>query len=189
MKSNKIIYIYDNCILENNHDNYKKYVFDKKILNNGIILNKDIFIKKYKEKSIFKIFTTKKITIIIEDFLSINDVESIKNIFNEMNYKVLNIIKDINVLPITKKDAFLVGNKNLTLFFIDKYNKKNKLALTGLSQNEIRYIVHNKVKNDLFIISSNKMVTNVFENYDNVFFINDNEKFIIKNAKNYLLNL
>ena len=55
MKSNNIIYFYENNVIVRFNDNIYYLKLNENILNNGIILNKDKFIKKYNE------FTRKRV--------------------------------------------------------------------------------------------------------------------------------
>ena len=49
MKLNNIIYFYENNVIVRFNDNIYYLKLNENILNNGIILNKDKFIKKYNE--------------------------------------------------------------------------------------------------------------------------------------------
>ena len=105
MKSNNIIYFYENNVIVRFNDNIYYLKLNENILNNGIILNKDKFIKKYneftKENNLKKIINNKMV-VIIQNNISINDIKMLSIVFEELGIKIIKIIKDISLLNITK---------------------------------------------------------------------------------------
>ncbi len=106
MKLNNIIYFYENNVIIRFNDNIYYLKLNENILNNGIILNKDKFIKEYneftKENNLKKIINNKMV-VIIQNNISINDIKMLSIIFEELGIKIIKIIKDITLLNVRKK--------------------------------------------------------------------------------------
>ena len=98
MKSNNIIYFYENNVIVRFNDNIYYLKLNENILNNGIILNKDKFIKEYnefiKENKLKKIINNKMV-VIIQNNISINDIKMLSIVFEELGIKIIKIIKNV----------------------------------------------------------------------------------------------
>ena len=177
MKSNNIIYFYENNVIVRFNDNIYYLKLNENILNNGIILNKDKFIKKYneftKENNLKKIINNKMV-VIIQNNISINDIKMLSIVFEELGIKIIKIIKDISLLNVKKNKAYLIGDNNLRLYFINKYNKKSTI---NMNTSQIS-IIQNNIKESLFVLSSNDDLINKLLKNKSYYLINNYIKFI-----------
>ena len=195
MKLNNIIYISENKVIEYSNGLFYEQKFSKKILNNGIIYNKNEFITKYnyfiKKNRIKRLFHNKNKIIIYNGNISINDKNKIEEVFTDLNIKVLKYLKDYSFLNVTKNDSYLIGNEYLTLLYITRYNTKKTLTLNTneLSQTDLLYLVKSKIKKNLLILSNNESVIKIFNQKNNIYIISEYEKYIINIAKNYYAKL
>ena len=178
MKLNNIIYFYENNVIVRFNYNIYYLKLNENILNNGIILNKDKFIKEYneftKENNLKKIINNKMV-VIIQNNISINDIKMLSIIFEELGIKIIKIIKDITLLNVRKNKAYLIGDNNLRLYFINKYNKKVTINMntSQISYNDIISIIQS-----LFILSSNDDLINKLLKNKSYYLINNYIKFI-----------
>lgn len=195
MKLNNIVYISENKVIEYSNGLFYEQKFSKKILNNGIIYNKNEFITKYnyfiKKNRIKRLFHNKNKIIIYNGNISINDKNKIEEVFTDLNIKVLKYLKDYSFLNVTKNDSYLIGNEYLTLLYITRYNTKKTLTLNTneLSQTDLLYLVKSKIKKNLLILSNNESVIKMFNKKNNIYIISEYEKYIINIAKNYYAKL
>lgn len=195
MKLNNIVYISENKVIEYSNGLFYEQKFSKKILNNGIIYNKNEFITKYnyfiKKNRIKRLFHNKNKIIIYNGNISINDKNKIEEVFTDLNIKVLKYLKDYSFLNVTKNDSYLIGNEYLTLLYITRYNTKKTLTLNTneLSQTDLLYLVKSKIKKNLLILSNNESVIKIFNQKNNIYIISEYEKYIINIAKNYYAKL
>lgn len=195
MKLNNIIYISENKVIEYSNGLFYEQKFSKKILNNGIIYNKNEFITKYnyfiKKNRIKRLFHNKNKIIIYNGNISINDKNKIEEVFTDLNIKVLKYLKDYSFLNVTKNDSYLIGNEYLTLLYITRYNTKKTLTLNTneLLQTDLLYLVKSKIKKNLLILSNNESVIKIFNQKNNIYIISEYEKYIINIAKNYYAKL
>ena len=188
MKLNNIIYFYENNVIVRFNDNIYYLKLNENILNNGIILNKDKFIKEYneftKENNLKKIINNKMV-VIIQNNISINDIKMLSIIFEELGIKIIKIIKDITLLNVRKNKAYLIGDNNLRLYFINKYNKKVTINMntSQISYNDIISIIQNHIKESLFILSSNDDLINKLLKNKSYYLINNYIKFIFDEVR------
>lgn len=195
MKLNNIVYISENKVIEYSNGLFYEQIFSKKILNNGIIYNKNEFINKYnyfiKKNRIKRLFHNKNKIIIYNGNISINDKNKIEEVFTDLNIKVLKYLKDYGLLNVTKNDSYLIGNEYLTLLYITRNNTKKLLTLNTneLSQEDLLYLVKSKIKKNLLILSNNESVIKIFNKKNNIYIISEYEKYIINIAKNYYAKL
>lgn len=195
MKLNNIVYISENKVIEYSNGLFYEQKFSKKILNNGIIYNKNEFITKYnyfiKKNRIKRLFHNKNKIIIYNGNISINDKNKIEEVFTDLNIKVLKYLKDYIFLNVTKNDSYLIGNEYLTLLYITRHNTKKTLTLNTneLSQADLLYLVKSKIKKNLLILSNNESVIKMFNKKNNIYIISEYEKYIINIAKNYYAKL
>ena len=183
MKLNNIIYFYENNVIVRFNYNIYHLKLNENILNNGIILNKDKFIKEYneftKENNLKKIINNKMV-VIIQNNISINDIKNkIDNHYQIFDKDTLEV-KDITLLNVRKNKAYLIGDNNLRLYFINKYNKKVTINMntSQISYNDIISIIQNHIKESLFILSSNDDLINKLLKNKSYYLINNYIKFI-----------
>ena len=173
---NNQIYLYQNYIVGNDF----KINFSKSILDKSIIKNKEKFLKIYvsylKKHNICKIFFYKCIDIILDDTLSINDKLLIKNVFEELYYRV-NIINDTAYIKLTKKDSYLINGNKLKLYYIDKNNIKKKVVFDNLTKSEILNIIQNRINNNIYLINCDYNIKG-----KNYYVLPEKDKFFLKNS-------
>lgn len=123
--------------------------------------------------------------VIIQSNLSVNDIKMLSIVFEELGIKIIKIIKDITLLNVRKNRAYLIGNNNLRLYFINKYNKKVTVYMntSQISYNEIIYIIQNYIKENLFILSSNDDLINKLLKNKSYYLINNYIKFIFDEVR------
>ena len=171
MNYNKLI-IKDNQVLFENNTLY----LSNKILNKGIILNISSFIKEYyaffKRNKASTFFWNKKVDIIYDSNISVNDIEKIKYVFKDIGYKNVNLKSDITCLNIDKKSIYLLSNKEIKVVYRNKYNYVCVVLLNTsvFTKNEIiEFIKRISFKKNKYIIG--KLPFNIFDDYENYYII------------------
>ncbi len=188
MKQYNLIYFYENNVILRFNKNIYYLSLNKLIINNGIILNKVKFLKEYNnftKKNKLKKFINNRIIVLIQSNLSINDINKIYDVFEEIGIKIIKIIKDITLLNVSKKRAYLIGNIKLRVYLVNNYNKKEiiNFSLEEISYNEISYILKNHVKENLFILSSNTYLIQKLLHNKTYYLINNYIKFIFDEVR------
>lgn len=167
---NNILYITDNKLILKDNDNYYDFIISSKILNNGFILNKELFINEYfknlKLNHLNKILWRKNILIITDYIYPYNEKKILKETFREIGYNEVSIKPIDSILKINKEDYFLINNDILRLFYVDNLNQKGNLELNQniLSEEEISFLLKNRCKNKrLFIINQNEKIISLID--------------------------
>lgn len=133
----------------------------KNTLKNGFIKDRHKFIKKFQEilktNEITSSFFNENLIIIINNLYTSEDKLSIKEIMEELNYKNIKFIQEINYLNLSKNNIYinfnysyfyilytnLIGNIEINLYKNDEINKKLIIyILKHLNKKEI--IVYGK---------------------------------------------
>ena len=145
----------------------------------SIVLNEKISVSQCRKKQFEKIINNKMI-VIIQSNISVNDIKMLSIIFEELGIKIIKIIKDITLLNVRKNRAYLIGDNNLRLYFINKYNKKVTVYMntSQISYNDIISIIQYHIKESLFILSSNDDLINKLLKNKSYYLINNYIKFI-----------
>ena len=109
--NNHYAYINDNCFQIKIKD---IYLFESKSINNGRIINKELFIKDYKKNINNKNILSTTIDILLNKEINEQDIYYYNNIFEELNYSKVNILStskylDNNVM-IINKDVYIIYN-------------------------------------------------------------------------------
>ena len=158
MNYNNLVIFKNDSIIWKNSDKELLISFHKNVYSEGIIINEDLFIKKYlkslKQAKISTFFFNKSVIVIYDSNISINDVLIIKNTFINLNYKKVILKSDLSFIKINRKDNYLLVDDKYKLYYLDKYNNKKVLTLSKkLSNNELNIIISNRSFNkNLFII-------------------------------------
>ena len=190
--------IYNKYILFNDQNinvisKENKYTFkpSKISYNNGIIINKEKFINEYtrfcKQHNLFKSKWLQKNLVIYNDICSLNDLRQIKHTFNELNYKEVNYVSIKNIIKLTKKDSYILGEENYRLHYIDKNNIKQVLNINKdiFTLKEMTFLLNNKLKNkNLYILSEDKNFEKIINNCNLNYFFSKKAEFLIKILKN-----
>lgn len=163
----------------------------KKTLIDGRIINRKKFLKKFKmfletNKLNNKIFG-ESINVIINSSYSEEDKLIIKEVLEELNYKNINFINEINLLKIDKNTLFI--NYNYSYFYLYYLNNLGNIEMK-LYKNDY---INKKLINDIFkIIQKDKIILcgknieeliNIIKNkYYNYFYYEDHNNLYIKLA-------
>lgn len=151
---NKLVFINDNSSYE--------LKLKSSIYSDGLIINKDSFINEYlkflKEKKISRFFWNKNVLIIYTKDYSYHDKKVTKYIFEDIGYKQVVLMPEINLFSLSKKDVYIVNNK---LYYIDDYNKKEsiKLDFQLFTEKEIELLLKKRCHNkNVLMINQNKKI-------------------------------
>ncbi|MBE6148798.1 MAG: hypothetical protein E7167_04870 [Firmicutes bacterium] len=172
------------ALKENN--NYYQLYLDKKIYNNGLIINNEGFIKYYikfiQTKKLSKFLWKKKIKIIYNSLYHQNDIVNLYNIFKDLNYKSVQPISEKQILNLNQKTCYLLVDNILRLFYIDKNNTKKVLVLDRelFYAHEIRLLISNRVKKKTLYIIGKLPQNYLFENL-NYYYYESFDEFFLKN--------
>ena len=191
MNYNKIILFNDKNI--NIIFKEKKYTFNPSRIafNKGIIISRDKFINEYlnfcKKNSLLKNKWFQKNLVIYNDIGSLNDLRQIKYIFNEISYKEVNYVSIKNIVKLTKKDSYIIGEENYRIHYIDINNNKQVLNINKniLTLKEITLLLNNKLKNkNLYILSEDKNIEKIISNCNLNYFFSKKAEFLLKILEN-----
>lgn len=158
----------------------------KHTLSNGRIINTEKFIKyfkiiKEKHKINNNIFS-ENIIVIINSKIYEDDKIKLKRILEELNYKNIRIINELEILKINKKQLFI--NYNYSYFYM-YYIENNKVKINMYENNFINRqllleVIKLTNKNEILVTGKNsKELDNIlktskynyyyYEDYDNLF--------------------
>ena len=171
MNYNSYIILYDNNLYFKSKDKYFEIHYKKSTLDKGIILDEDDFVKKYlrklKDNKLSSFFFNKKLLVIYDNRISKNDFNKLKSAFNNLNYRNIIFKSDVSLIPLNKKDNYLICSNNYKFLYIDKFNTKKCITLEStLTDNEINIIVMNRsIKKNLFIIGNTDRIIYKNTNY------------------------
>ena len=143
----------------------KVYEFISNSINNGTIINKNLFINDYKENINNKSIFTNKIDILLNKDINEQDILYYNNIFEELNYSKVRLLStkdylDNNVL-IPNNDIYIIYTNN-TYYYIYPFLLNEFLLKRNITK--------------LKIISSKKLKTN--NNCKYYYYENSNHYFI-----------
>lgn len=186
---NNYLYISKNNLVLKDNEKYYETKLSSKIMADGIVLNKELFINHYinflKENKLSKFLWNKKINIIHDGLYSANDKKIIKKIFSDIGYKKISVSPLDSSIKLNKKDIYLINDKLIKLYYIDKYNIKRKLYIDtyNLEDDEIKLIIKNRCQNkNLIIINENDSILNLVDKLNvNYYYFNSKECFFLKN--------
>ncbi len=157
----------------------------KGTLHNGRVIDKDKFYKRidkyFKLKNINNSIFGEKIIVIINNFYSTIDKLILKSILEELNYKEVTFINELELIKI-KKDMLFI-NYNNSYFSINYLDNKNKIVSDIYQNNYVnnklmKSIINILNKKYIFITGKNikclfckleKYNYYYFKNYDNLY--------------------
>jgi len=166
----------------------------KHTLKNGLIIDSKKFINSYKKmKSVNNIVDTlinEKIILIVNSNYHADDRNKIKDILEELNYKNVKIINEVDLLNLNKNNIFI--NYNNTYFNIYYINDLNKVDLITYKKNNVNNslvinILEYLNKENIIIFGKNyKELINIFKdtNYNYYFYEYSENLFINLLLKN-----
>lgn len=187
MKWNNIIYINGSKITIRTKHNIYCSSLEPNILDNGKILNENLFIKKllklYKDNNLSTLFIFINLIVVISDD-DINNIKVVKKIFNELNYKNIKYIKEIELLNFDDNEIYIIRNgKTIKLYYLNKFNEHKNISIniTDYSFFEIKYLILNRIKNkNIYAINNNDYIESILNSLK--------AKYFIYNDKNFLIN-
>jgi len=164
--------------------NYKPY---KKTLWLGRIIDKNKFIKSFlklkEQNAISNNILSEDLIIIISSIIKEEDKNLFKEIMEELNYKKVYFINELDLIKLTKDYIFI--NFNYTYFYIYYIQEDGKVNLNIYNKNEINTkIILNIIKlfNKKIIITGKNYqeLLNILKNTDlNYYFYEENNNLFI----------
>ena len=181
-----ILYLDDYINLYNNRLNkiivFKPY---KNTLRNGIIIDRDRFIKVF-NKMIIKnklkrgLFQ-ESISVIINSEFTKEDKRSIKEILNELNYNKVNFINENKFF--NNSNIYINYNES---YFTLSYNTDKKREIISYKNNKLnkelllKFLNNNNKQNKIFFYGKNaKNIYDVIKNNKNLYLFSDNNNLIL----------
>lgn len=182
-----ILYL-DDYINLYNKENHKLIIAKpyKNTLRNGKIIDREKFKKKFKntlekyelKESIFR----ESLIIIINNLFSKEDKILIKDIMEDLNYKNITYIHELDYLKINKKTLLIncnhnyfyflytnkFGNTNINIYINDNLNKKNFLNLISILNKENIVLYGKNYKEFKNILEENNINYYFYDNADNL---------------------
>ena len=161
----------------------------KKTLENGKVIDKLKFIKifnEYKEKNnLNKSFFNESITIIINNNYRNNDKCLLKEIFEELNYKNIKMINELELIKINKRKLIINFNYDyFYLYYIDYYGKTRTICYENnlINKSLIINIIDFFKKKEIIVLGKNSLeLINILEKYNyNYYFYEDYSVLFIK---------
>ncbi|MBE6155609.1 MAG: hypothetical protein E7164_02490 [Firmicutes bacterium] len=142
-----------------NHRN-KKYRLDlsRNVIDNGIIIDNQLFSKAYlkfiKKNHTYNFWKKNSITIIYNVCNNRRDIENLYHLFKELNYINIYLVEEKKLLNLKLSTNYLLVDKSIRLFYIDKYNQKKVLVLNPeiLSNSEICKLIASRSSNRILNI-------------------------------------
>lgn len=145
----------------------------KDVLRNGMIINKEKFIKKFNsiilENNIKGKIFNENIYIIINNLYTIEDKLFIKEVFNYLNYNNIYFIQEIDYIKINKDKVYI--NCNYGYFYILYSDELGKVKI-NLYKNDV---INKKLIIDILKILNKKVVFLYGKNYKEIKSIIDKE--------------
>lgn len=134
----------------------------KNTLKNGKIIDRDKFIKKFNkfisDNNLKNNIFNNNISIITNNGTTEEDKKTFLEVFDELNYKNITFISEIDYLKIDKNSIYI--NYNYSYFYIYNINESGKVEisffdLNKLGRNLMSYILNYFNKKKIFIFGKN----------------------------------
>lgn len=186
-----ILYLDDYINLYNKNENkiiiYKPY---KNTLKNGKIIDRSKFIKKFnkllEEYHLKNNFFNNSISIVISNDITEEDKKLFLEIFDELNYKNIKFIREIEYLKINKNSLYICFNNSY--FYIYNVNELGKIEMNIFALNKLtkKFIV------DILKFYQKKIIYIFGKNYqelDNILKNKDLEYYYFEESDNLILKI
>ena len=185
------LYLDDNINLySKKNDKINIVIPYKDTLKEGRIVNKEKFIKKFseliKDLKINNNFFNNSISVIINNNITLEDKEIIKDTLEILNYKKIKFIREINYLALNKDKLFISYNNSYFYFYSINYKGNTEMLVYDNNRINKELIVKiikllNKKKIYVFGKNYNELITILNDlNLDYYYF---------ENSDNLILNL
>ena len=197
-KTNNILYITDNYLYLKNkkYPDTIKYKINKNIVINGKIANVNKFNKCYEsllnEYKLSNSLLGDTIKIIINPTYTLADITILKNIFNNFNYRHIDIINETKYYKLNQSNAYLnIYDSYMILTFINEYKKNNSLLIPDNffdDLDELMEYINKKIKNkELYLIGKGERLEDFFNSFEDkynvkTYMYTDNEYYLINSA-------
>ena len=161
----------------------------KETLRNGCIINAKKFIKKYSQildkYHLNNNILNNSIVVITNLYVSEEDKIIIQSTLEELNYKKIKFISEINYLKVDKNTLIINYNNTYSYFYYTNYYGNidiNVFENTNIIKNNYLNLIKDVKKKDIFIFGKNYLeLRNVLEsNNINYYFYEDSNNLIIK---------
>ena len=193
MKKNNILYLTDRVIYYKGNS-IIKYPIKEGIIINTKVANNSKFNKVFKEfissNKLNNSLLGDKITILINATWTKVDMDVIKNILINFNYRRVDFLYDYKYFRLDSKNAYLnITDNNILLYIIDDYKSiKTVLINSDLFDNlldKMEYIARRIENKELYILGSGEDLNCFFNNFEDKYNINT---YIFSNHETYLLD-
>ena len=191
---NIIYLIGNNCFYNNGKKNYS-FIMSNGSLKNGKVADKNLFFKDiqyyFKKSKLIGILFSKPLKCIVNSLYNQVDIDILKDILEQLNFKNIIIVKEIELLDFKKTDYLCLCNEYYILYYKNKYKqKKFKLIPRNYfpSYKELTSFINvilGNSKRNLFLYGVN-ISEDVFQKiYKNI----KNPVFLLCNSEQYIINI
>ena len=197
-KTNNILYLTDSYLYLNNkkYPDTIKYKITKGIVINGKIANVNKFNKCYEkllnEYKLSNSIIGDTIKIIINPTYTMTDITLLKSIFDNFNYRCIDIVNETKYYKLNQANAYLnVYDTYMILTYIDEYKKTNSILIPDNlfdSLDEVMDYINKKINNkELYLIGKGERIEDIFNNFEDkynikTYMFTDNEYYLINSA-------
>ncbi len=195
MKKKNILYLTDNSIY------YKTDKIIKYPINKGIVINSKIGnIKKFnkileellKSNKLNNSILGNKIKVIINNTWTKADIELLKNILINLNYRKIDFEYDYKYYHLNNKNAYLnILDNYMLLTIINEYQKIKTILINNdlfdSIDDKMDYIAKAISNKELYILGYGEDLINIFNNFEDkykntTYMFTNNESYILDNA-------
>ncbi len=195
MKKKNILYLTDNSIY------YKTDKIIKYPINKGIVINSKIGnIKKFnkileellKSNKLNNSILGNKIKVIINNTWTKADIELLKNILINLNYRKIDFEYDYKYYHLNNKNAYLnILDNYMLLTIINEYQKIKTILINNdlfdSIDEKMDYIAKAISNKELYILGYGEDLINIFNNFEDkykntTYMFTNNESYILDNA-------
>jgi len=167
-----------------------------KTLKFGKIIDKEKFLRSFfklkKENNLNNNLILEEITVIINSSYTKEDKKNILDILEQLNYKKIHLVNEVNLLKININNIFIIYNNSyFYLYYLNKLgNVEIKVYLNDLiNKNIIITILQILNKKEIIISGKNYMELKIIldrYNYNYLFYEDNNNLFITMMLKNFV---
>lgn len=187
MTLNKLVYINNNELIIKDNDDILIKELNTKILNNGRIVNRILFIKilnkNIKYNVLKSIINNYKIILIYNEYISNNDIKEIVACLNELGIYKFKLISDNKLINIKNDECIILyNNPYIRIYYYDIYKVLKHIIINtrDYSLLEIKFIIINRLKNKIIYINGhNNNLEKILNNLNLKYFVYNDKYFLI----------